>query len=68
MGFDVLCISKSRVGSKKPHQNRLFLAEVMNFLKSGSQYNYYTNFTISQNNFRNIFGENHTNLVVIFLL
>ena len=27
---------------QKLHQNILFLAEVMNFFKSGSQYNYYT--------------------------
>ena len=37
-----LKISWSRAGCKKTHQKILFLAEVMNFFKSGSQYNYYT--------------------------
>ena len=32
----------SKAGCKKPHQKTLFLKEVMNFFKSGSQYNYYT--------------------------
>ena len=34
-------ISRSRGRCKKPHQKILFLTEVMNLLKSGSQYNYY---------------------------
>ena len=42
MFFDMFCISRSRVRGKKPHQKILFLAKVMNFFKSGSQYNYYT--------------------------
>ena len=39
MGFDMFCISRSRAGCKKPHGKILFLVEVMNFFKSGSQKN-----------------------------
>ena len=38
----MFCISKSRAGCIIPHHKILFLSEVMNFFKSGSQNNYYT--------------------------
>ena len=42
--FLLVCFVSQRVkqDAKKPHQKILFPAEVMNFFKSGSQYNYYT--------------------------
>ena len=46
MIFDMFCISRSRVGCKNPYQKILFLAEVMNFFKSGLQYYTRANFKL----------------------
>ena len=68
--FDILCSSLSIVTCKKPHQKILFLAEVMNFSKSGLQLNYYrrANFKSRylKTTFRYIFWEEWTsqNLVI----
>ena len=65
-----MCSSLSIVTCKKPHQKILFLAEVMNFSKSGLQLNYYrrANFKSRylKTTFRYIFWEEWTsqNLVI----